>query len=48
MLIFEHLSVNTEKCEKAMTDELFATKKVYDLVETGVPFREAYRKISKN
>ena len=48
MLIFEHLSVNTKKCEKAMTDELFATKKVYDLVEAGVPFREAYRKISKN
>ncbi len=48
MLIFEHLSVNTKKCEKAMTDELFATKKVYDLVEAGVPFREAYHKISKN
>jgi argininosuccinate lyase len=48
MLIFEHLKVNTEKCEKAITNELFATKKVYDLVEAGIPFRDAYKKISKD
>ena len=27
-----------------MTEDLFATERVYDLVKTGVPFRDAYKK----
>jgi len=42
-LVFRNLSVNPEKCQAAMSDELFATTKVYELVEKGLPFREAYR-----
>jgi argininosuccinate lyase len=29
-----------------MTDELFATEKVYELVRNGVPFRDAYRQVA--
>lgn len=45
-LIFEHLTVNKTRCEQALTRELFATEEVYELVKQGVPFREAYRRVS--
>jgi len=44
--VLPHLEVNKEKCEAAMSSELFATEKAYDLVKNGLPFREAYKKIS--
>ena len=47
IVLFENLSVNRKNCRKAMTAELFATDKVYQLVKSGVPFREAYRQISQ-
>lgn len=47
IVVFEHLKVNPDKCKNAMSKELFDTKKTYDLVEEGVPFRDAYRQISK-
>lgn len=46
-LIIGGLKVNKENCQKALTEEVFATEKVYQLVKKGVPYREAYRKISK-
>lgn len=46
-LIFENLKVNKENCSKALTEEIFATEEVYQLVKKGMPFREAYRTISK-
>jgi argininosuccinate lyase len=46
-VIFSCLKVNKDNCKKALTPELFATKEVYDLVKKGIPFREAYQKISK-
>lgn len=46
-LLFQNLLVNQEKCRAAMTDELFTAEKVYKMVQQGVPFREAYRKIGK-
>jgi argininosuccinate lyase len=46
-LVFRNLSVNPAKCQAAMSDELFATAKVYELVEKGIPFREAYRIIAQ-
>jgi len=45
--IFKNLSVNRKYCRKAMTAELFATDKVYQLVKSGIPFREAYHQISQ-
>ncbi len=45
--VIQNLNVNSEKCEQAMTDEVLATEKVYELVRQGMPFRDAYRTISK-
>jgi len=45
--VIQNLNVNSEKCEQAMTDEVLATEKVYELVRQGIPFRDAYRTISK-
>ncbi|MFH1285070.1 MAG: argininosuccinate lyase [Candidatus Micrarchaeota archaeon] len=46
-LVLEKLKVNEENCKRAMTRELFATKKAYELVKKGVEFREAYRRVAK-
>ena len=45
--VFEGLTVDAERCKAAMTDELFATEKVYDLVRQGMSFRDAYRQVAK-
>lgn len=37
--------VNEENLSNAMTEDLFATEKVYELVKQGVPFRDAYQQI---
>ena len=47
-LIFEKLKINKERCHKALTEEIFATEELYELVKNGIPFREAYHTISKN
>lgn len=44
--ILKGCKVNKNNCKKAMTKELYATKKVYDLVSKGFTFRDAYREIS--
>jgi len=44
--LFNHLSINRGNCETAMTEELYATEKVYELVKQGVPFRDAYQQIA--
>ena len=44
--VIEQLKVNETNCKEAMVDELYATYEVYDLVEQGVTFRDAYKKIS--
>ncbi len=46
-LLFKKLSVNSENCKKALTEELYATEKAYKLVKAGIPFREAYKTVSK-
>ena len=45
-LLFQHLRVNVAACQQAMTDDLFATHKVYELVQQGIPFRDAYRQVA--
>ncbi len=45
--VFEKLEVNGGRCKSALTEELYATEKVYDLVKKGIPFRDAYKAISK-
>jgi argininosuccinate lyase len=46
-LLFDHMEVNADKIEQDMSEELFATEQVYELVKQGVPFRDAYLQISK-
>ncbi len=42
-LVVRHLKADPEKCRKGLTEEVYATEKVYELVKQGIPFREAYR-----
>jgi argininosuccinate lyase len=46
-LVVNGLKINTKKCTKAMTSELYATEEVYKLVKKGKSFREAYKEIKK-
>ena len=39
------LIVNEDKLDQAMTEDLYVTNKVYDLVNKGMSFRQAYHKI---
>lgn len=41
------LTVNEERCRAAMSSELYATERAYELVRQGVPFREAYRTVGQ-
>ncbi|MGB9300515.1 MAG: lyase family protein, partial [Anaerolineae bacterium] len=45
-LVFDRLGVNADRCRAGLTDEVYATERVYELVRKGIPFREAYRRIS--
>jgi len=47
VLLFENIEVNEENCQKAMSAELYATEKAYELVKKGVPFRDAYKQVAK-
>lgn len=47
ILVLGCLKVNSEQCKKGLTEELYATEKLYELIKKGVPFREAYKKISE-
>jgi argininosuccinate lyase len=46
-LLFKKLMVNKANCQQALTDELFTVEEVYRLVSRGIPFRDAYKIISK-
>ena len=45
-LTVEKLIVNTDRLRAAFTPEIFATDRALEMVAEGVPFREAYRKVS--
>ncbi|MBN1385560.1 argininosuccinate lyase [Candidatus Woesearchaeota archaeon] len=46
-LVIVNMKINKEKCEKAITKEMYATQEAYKLVKQGIPFREAYKEIGK-
>ena len=48
ILLFQGLFVNEEKCKDAMTDEIYATAKVYNLVKQRIPFRDAYQQVANS
>ncbi len=41
------LKINESKLQAAMTDDLYATERVYKLVAGGMPFRDAYLQIKE-
>jgi len=45
--LINEFTINQEVCKKAMSEELYATEEAYKLVKKGIPFREAYKKISE-
>ncbi len=42
-LIVKEMKVNQEKCKESLTQDVFSTHKVFELVQKGIPFREAYK-----
>jgi len=46
-VVMNGLTANPEQLEAAMTDELMSVRKVMDLVNSGIPFRDAYMQIKK-
>ena len=46
-IIAPKIKINEKKCKESISKELFATQETYNLVKKGVPFREAYKQVSK-
>ena len=44
---FQKMTVNEERCVAAFSPEVFATDRALELVQEGVPFRDAYRRVAK-
>ena len=47
-LVIKGLKVNKEKCIKACVPEIFATDKAIELAASGMPWRDAYKKVAKD
>jgi argininosuccinate lyase len=47
-LVISRLKVNEDALRTAFGPDLFATDRVLELVEQGVPFRDAYREVAQN
>lgn len=45
-LVVGRMAVDEDRCRRALTDELYATERAYELVQAGTPFRDAYRLIA--
>jgi argininosuccinate lyase len=45
--LFDQLTINKEACSQAMSEDLYATEKAYELVKSGIPFRDAYKQTAE-
>ncbi|MCP3977810.1 MAG: argininosuccinate lyase [bacterium] len=45
-IVVRSLTVDVDACRSACTDEIYATERAYELVQQGMPFRDAYRKVA--
>lgn len=45
--IIDNLNIHSDILDSAMTDELYATERVYELVRNGMSFRDAYIHVKK-
>ena len=48
ILCVSELEANTERLAEVMTDELYTVAKINELVEKGVPFRDAYQQVKQS
>lgn len=46
-MVIQNLIVKEKNLLAAMTNNLYATEKIYKLVKKGAPFRQAYIKIKE-
>jgi len=46
-LVLTGIEVDKEKCDSALTEDLFATEEAYKLVQDSLPFRTAYKKVAE-
>ena len=47
VLVVPKIKIDEKKCKEALTKQLYATEEAYKLVKKGIPFREAYKKVSR-
>lgn len=47
-LLFSHMIPNVEKLKQSMSPDIFATDVANKLVQQGMPFRDAYKKVAHN
>lgn len=47
-LIIESIQFHEKNLQNSLTPDIFLTEKVYKLVKTGIPFREAYKQVKEN
>lgn len=45
--VIPNIKINEERLKAAMTDDLYQTEKVYELVKQGMAFRDAYIQVKK-
>lgn len=45
--IIDKLNIHAEILDNAMSNDLYATEKVYELVQNGISFRDAYIQVKK-
>ena len=45
--VIDRIEVDKENCSRACTPEIYATEEAYRLVQSGVPFRDAYRRVAE-
>jgi argininosuccinate lyase len=46
-LVVSKMKIDEKKCKEALTKEIYAAEEAYKLVKKGIPFREAYEKVSR-
>lgn len=47
-LVATKITANREQAAASLTDEVFATERAYKMVQSGVPFREAYKRVAES
>ena len=45
-ILIDRLEFDEATCAEALTSDLYATERAYELVKLGVPFRDAYRRVA--